>query len=152
MLPGDRCESRGSCYTWRKTYRLYWYRLLERAKGHENVGFQTAGGVSAVLESKDPAIKEVLRSCLRTFIVVLIQNLAHQDILRLIEQYLSDEGYVSTKLVLHDEANLKGKERDERAADSKRLKRAILGKILITSARRRRTTDGIAGRWRMGRS
>ena len=47
--------------------------------------------------------------------------------MRLIEQYLGDEGFLATKLVLHDESNLKSKERDERATEGKKLKRAILG-------------------------
>lgn len=49
------------------------------------------------------------------------------DILRIIEQFLGDEGFAATKLVLHDEANLKGKERDDRVGEGKKLKRAILG-------------------------
>jgi COMPASS component SWD3 len=48
-------------------------------------------------------------------------------LLRIIEQYLSDEGFLATKLVLHDEAHLKAKERDERAAEGRKLRRAILG-------------------------
>ncbi|KAM0746289.1 WD40 repeat-like protein [Meredithblackwellia eburnea MCA 4105] len=49
-----------------------------------------------------------------------------EDILRIIEQYLGDEGYAATKLVLHDEASLKGKERDDRVNEGRKLKRAIL--------------------------
>jgi hypothetical protein len=52
-----------------------------------------------------------------------------QEIVHLIEQWLRDEGFSAAQLVLHDEANLKGKERDERANDGKRLKRAILSEL-----------------------
>lgn len=56
-------------------------------------------------------------------------HLLPQDILRMIEQYLSEEGFLATKLVLHDEANLQAKERSERQAHGKALKRAILGEL-----------------------
>lgn len=59
----------------------------------------------------------------------LTAALSFKDILRLIEQYLSEEGFLATKLVLHDEANLKAKERGDRQAQSKSLKRAILGAV-----------------------
>ncbi|KAL8281312.1 hypothetical protein RQP46_006346 [Phenoliferia psychrophenolica] len=54
------------------------------------------------------------------------QSRIKEDILRIIEQFLGDEGFAATKLVLHDEANLKGKERDDRVNEGKKLKRAIL--------------------------
>ncbi|KAJ3217881.1 hypothetical protein HK099_005307 [Clydaea vesicula] len=49
-----------------------------------------------------------------------------EDIIRIISQYLSDEGYLASKLVLLDEANLKSQEREERILDAKRVKKAIL--------------------------
>ncbi|KAG5455860.1 MAG: hypothetical protein BJ554DRAFT_4568, partial [Olpidium bornovanus] len=49
-----------------------------------------------------------------------------QDIIRMIIQYLGDEGYVASKMTVHDEANLKLYEREERTAEAKRLKKAIL--------------------------
>lgn len=45
----------------------------------------------------------------------------------MILQYLSDEGYYSSRTVVHDEANVKWQEREERAGEAKRLKKAILG-------------------------
>ena len=45
----------------------------------------------------------------------------------MIEQYLADEGYNASKLVLHDEANVKSREREERVEEASKLKRAILG-------------------------
>ncbi|KAI8337053.1 WD40-repeat-containing domain protein [Chlamydoabsidia padenii] len=48
------------------------------------------------------------------------------DILAIIMQYLSDEGYTASQSVLYDEANVKWKEREERTMEVKRLKKAIL--------------------------
>jgi COMPASS component SWD3 len=45
----------------------------------------------------------------------------------MILQYLSDEGYYASRAVVHDEANVKWKEREERGIEAKRLKQAILG-------------------------
>lgn len=50
-----------------------------------------------------------------------------QDIIRMIIQYLGDEGYVASKMTVHDEANLKLHEKEERTSEAKRLKKAILG-------------------------
>ncbi|KAJ3196340.1 hypothetical protein HK101_009256 [Irineochytrium annulatum] len=44
----------------------------------------------------------------------------------MIVQYLGDEGYMASKLTVLDEANVKWHERDERQADVKRIKKAIL--------------------------
>lgn len=52
----------------------------------------------------------------------------------MILQYLSDEGYYSSRAVVHDEANVKWKEREERGIEAKRLKQAILGKLLTMLA------------------
>ncbi|ORY89421.1 WD40-repeat-containing domain protein [Leucosporidium creatinivorum] len=81
-------------------------QLLQRARAHENAGSPLSGIGSEALQSQNPQIKE--------------------DILRLIEQYLGEEGYLATKLVLHDEANLKAKERGDRQVQGKNLKRAIM--------------------------
>nr|CAG8501963.1 2192_t:CDS:10 [Entrophospora candida] len=49
-----------------------------------------------------------------------------EDIIRMIIQYLSDEGYSASKMTIYDEANVKRHEREEHAADFKRIKKAIL--------------------------
>ncbi|CAG8509359.1 158_t:CDS:10 [Ambispora leptoticha] len=49
-----------------------------------------------------------------------------EDIIRMIMQYLSDEGYNASKTTLYDEANFKFHEREEHVAEIKRLKKAIL--------------------------
>ncbi|KAJ3380462.1 hypothetical protein HDU84_005916 [Entophlyctis sp. JEL0112] len=51
-----------------------------------------------------------------------------QDIIRMIAQYLGDEGFSSAKVTLLDEANVKSTEREDQALDVKRIKKAILGK------------------------
>lgn len=51
-----------------------------------------------------------------------------EDIISIIMQYLSDEGYHAAQAVLYDETNVKWKEREERTIEIKRLKKAILGK------------------------
>jgi hypothetical protein len=50
----------------------------------------------------------------------------------MILQYLSDEGYYASRAVVHDEANVKWKEREERGIEAKRLKQAILGSLFLT--------------------
>ncbi|PKY22666.1 WD40 repeat-like protein [Rhizophagus irregularis] len=52
-----------------------------------------------------------------------------EDIVRMIIQYLSDEGYTASKMTVYDEANVKWHEREERIVEVKRLKKAILGNI-----------------------
>ncbi|KDE08948.1 hypothetical protein MVLG_01038 [Microbotryum lychnidis-dioicae p1A1 Lamole] len=79
--------------------------LLQKARALEDAG-SPLDVSSTSLPKDDPKIKG--------------------DILRLIEQYLSEEGYMATKLVLHDEANLKAKEKGERQVQTRNLKRAIL--------------------------
>ncbi|KAJ3258981.1 hypothetical protein HK103_003122 [Boothiomyces macroporosus] len=49
-----------------------------------------------------------------------------QDILRLIIQYLQDEGYYACTMTIMDEANLKQAERLEQQSEIKRMKKAIL--------------------------
>ncbi|PKC08099.1 WD40 repeat-like protein [Rhizophagus irregularis] len=49
-----------------------------------------------------------------------------EDIVRMIIQYLSDEGYTASKMTVYDEANVKWHEREERIVEVKRLKKAIL--------------------------
>ncbi|RKP26669.1 WD40-repeat-containing domain protein [Syncephalis pseudoplumigaleata] len=49
-----------------------------------------------------------------------------QDIICMILQYLSNEGYQASKTTLYDEANVKRNERDEHQAEVRRLKKAIL--------------------------
>jgi hypothetical protein len=80
-----------------------------------------------LLNPKILASKRYAFSCSRLVVSSPTLARSHQDILRLIEQYLSEEGFLATKLVLHDEANLKTKERGERQTQSKNLKRAIIG-------------------------
>jgi hypothetical protein len=65
--------------------------------------------VDRVLSPEEPRIKE--------------------DLIRLIAQYLNEEGYQASKLTLLDECNLKSRERDERQLDFLRLRKAILGGI-----------------------
>ncbi|KAJ3343084.1 hypothetical protein HDU83_005830 [Entophlyctis luteolus] len=57
-----------------------------------------------------------------------------QDIIRMIAQYLGDEGFSSAKVTLLDEANVKSTEREDQALDVKRIKKAILGKCLFQFA------------------
>ncbi|KAJ3086995.1 hypothetical protein HK102_012019 [Quaeritorhiza haematococci] len=49
-----------------------------------------------------------------------------EDIIRVITQYLNDEGYHASKLTLLDEANVKSREREEQAIEIKRMRKAIL--------------------------
>ncbi|KAJ3034828.1 hypothetical protein HK097_004386, partial [Rhizophlyctis rosea] len=49
-----------------------------------------------------------------------------EDIIRIIVQYLSDEGYNASKLTVLDEANVKSHEREERHIDLKRMRKAVL--------------------------
>lgn len=112
-------------------------QLLQRARAHENAGSPLSGIGSEALKAKDPRIKEVstLSSCCG-LLAWLIPSHIQQDILRLIENYLGEEGYLATKLVLHDEANLKAKERGDRATKGVHLKRAIMGSSSSSSLRR----------------
>jgi hypothetical protein len=54
-----------------------------------------------------------------------------QDILKLICQYLQDGGYYTAAMTILDEANLKTVERLELQSDIKRMKKAIVGIVLI---------------------
>ncbi|KAK0569266.1 hypothetical protein OC861_001081 [Tilletia horrida] len=65
-----------------------------------------ASAHSAVLNHESPPIKE--------------------DIIRIIDQWLSDEGFNATKQVLMEEAGLKARERDDAAHDARKLKKALL--------------------------
>ncbi|KAL2915354.1 hypothetical protein HK105_205219 [Polyrhizophydium stewartii] len=49
-----------------------------------------------------------------------------QDIIRMIAQYLGDEGYNASKLTVLDEANVKTFEREENQSEIKRMRKAIL--------------------------
>ncbi|CAG8446282.1 13569_t:CDS:10 [Acaulospora morrowiae] len=49
-----------------------------------------------------------------------------EDIIRMVIQYLSDEGYTASKMTIYDEANVKWHEREERVVELKRLKKAVL--------------------------
>jgi COMPASS component SWD3 len=49
-----------------------------------------------------------------------------KELLRLVIQFLAEEGYVNAKMVLVDEANLRFKERDEKTLEFLRLRKAIL--------------------------
>ena len=73
--------------------------------------------VSDILSPPDPKIKN--------------------ELLRLIIQFLTEEGFVNSKMVLVDEANLRVRDRDEKTLDFIRLRKAILGNILNFIVRRR---------------
>ncbi|KAL7747329.1 hypothetical protein RI367_007383 [Sorochytrium milnesiophthora] len=49
-----------------------------------------------------------------------------EDIIRMIVQYLSDEGYQASKMTVQDEANVRAMEHDEHRMDMRRLRKAIL--------------------------
>ncbi|TPX76023.1 hypothetical protein CcCBS67573_g02710 [Chytriomyces confervae] len=49
-----------------------------------------------------------------------------QDIIRMIAQYLGDEGFNAAKMTLLDESNVKSTEREELGLDVKRIKKCIL--------------------------
>ena len=51
-----------------------------------------------------------------------------QDIIRMIMQYLADEGYNASQMTIQDESNVKWHEREENTNETRRLKKAILGK------------------------
>lgn len=53
------------------------------------------------------------------------------DIIRMIAQYLNDEGYIASKTMVLDETNLKTFEREEQLNEIKRMKMAILGILII---------------------
>ncbi|SGY94154.1 BQ5605_C037g11633 [Microbotryum silenes-dioicae] len=106
--------------------------LLQKARALEDAG-SPLDVSSTSLPKDDPKIKDIglreCRACGREMHSSLTSTSHYphpQDILRLIEQYLSEEGYMATKLVLHDEANLKAKEKGERQVQTRNLKRAIL--------------------------
>ena len=54
----------------------------------------------------------------------------HEDIIRMISQYLNDEGYNLSQVTLLDEAAVKWQESAERANDALKIKKAITGKSL----------------------
>ncbi|GAA96908.1 uncharacterized protein L969DRAFT_83284 [Mixia osmundae IAM 14324] len=81
-------------------------RLLQRARATQAVARDVLEQPDGLISREDPRIRT--------------------EILLLIEQYLNDQGLNATKVVLHDEAALKGRERDERTSEYKRLKRCIL--------------------------
>ncbi|KND00356.1 uncharacterized protein SPPG_04680 [Spizellomyces punctatus DAOM BR117] len=49
-----------------------------------------------------------------------------EDIIRMIVQYLHDEGYHASKMTVLDEANVKSYEREERQSDIRRMRKAVL--------------------------
>ncbi|KAF9935832.1 hypothetical protein BGZ67_002930 [Mortierella alpina] len=49
-----------------------------------------------------------------------------EDIIRMIMQYLSDEGYNASQMTIQDESNVKWHEREENTHETRRLKKAIL--------------------------
>jgi len=65
-----------------------------------------ASSHSAVLNYDSPVIKE--------------------DIIRMMEQWLGDEGFNATKQALMEEAGLKARERDDASHDARKLKKALL--------------------------
>ncbi|KAJ3292410.1 hypothetical protein HDU76_007166, partial [Blyttiomyces sp. JEL0837] len=78
------------------------------AENQEHVGLHTKciRASEDIFNCKDPKIKE--------------------DIVRMIAQYLGDEGFAATKLTMLDEANVKWHEREEQQQDIKRIKKAIM--------------------------
>lgn len=56
-----------------------------------------------------------------------------KELLRLVIQFLAEEGFVNAKMVLVDEANLRVKERDEKTLEFLRLRKAILGILLFNT-------------------
>eukprot|EP01134_Creolimax_fragrantissima_P007018 CFRG7018T1 len=89
----------------------------------------TQNGLTANMKEQIANIKEVEKR-LKTVEVPedIFKNneSAKQDIVRMIIQYLGDEGYVGSKLVLQDEANAKTAERRSFNSQVKKLKRSIL--------------------------
>ena len=43
-------------------------------------------------------------------------------------QYLQDEGYHQSRMMLHDESQVKWRDQQQQTVDLKRLRKAILGK------------------------
>ncbi|RKP12766.1 WD40-repeat-containing domain protein [Piptocephalis cylindrospora] len=85
-------------------------RTLEKIQGTYPVvhrdGHRCIRPTDDIFDAKDPGIKE--------------------DILRMILQYLTDEGYHTSRMTLQDEANIRLREAEEGKAEVKRLKKAIL--------------------------
>jgi len=50
-----------------------------------------------------------------------------QEIIQMIIQYLHDEGYQASKMIVHDEAIVKWYEREELHEEVQKAKKAILG-------------------------
>ncbi|TPX35009.1 hypothetical protein SmJEL517_g02468 [Synchytrium microbalum] len=82
--------------------------LLDLAKANAYVGLQNHSirPTEDIFNANEPRIKE--------------------DIIRMIAQYLSDEGYQTSKMTVLDEATVKWYEREEQQADAKRIRKAIL--------------------------
>jgi COMPASS component SWD3 len=49
-----------------------------------------------------------------------------EDIMRMILQYLHDEGYEASRMVLHDEANVKWRDHEEQQQEIKKMRKVIL--------------------------
>ena len=82
-------------------------RLEQQRRDFNETDKQRHIEVDEILSQTDPKIKE--------------------DILRLIVQFLNEEGYQASKMTIVDECNLKSRERDERHVEFLRLRKAILG-------------------------
>ncbi|KAJ1561602.1 hypothetical protein HK405_003400, partial [Cladochytrium tenue] len=69
-----------------------------------------------------------LRACVRPSEKIFDANDSNikMDIARMIVQYLGDEGYHASKLVVMDESNVRLKEREEQLVTIKRMKKAII--------------------------
>ncbi|KAJ3070988.1 hypothetical protein HDU98_005950 [Podochytrium sp. JEL0797] len=82
--------------------------LVQQAAELKHVGMHTRliKPTDEVFNPKDPNIK--------------------QDLIRMIAQYLSDEGYHASKTTLLDESNVKSLERLDHSLDVKRVKKCIL--------------------------
>ncbi|KAL1916932.1 uncharacterized protein VTP21DRAFT_5129 [Calcarisporiella thermophila] len=82
--------------------------LVKLSTSHHHVGthLQCVRPTEDIFNTENPHIKE--------------------DIIRMILQYLSDEGYHASKTLLQDETNVKWHEREEKLAEARRLKKAIL--------------------------
>ncbi|KAJ3216610.1 hypothetical protein HDU67_009217 [Dinochytrium kinnereticum] len=82
--------------------------LIHVAENQQHVGIQQRGvrATEDIFNHHDQRIKE--------------------DIVRMIGQYLGDEGYLAAKITLLDEAIVKAHERDDRQSDIRRIKKAIV--------------------------
>jgi hypothetical protein len=87
--------------------------LAERARGAVYAGppRRTIGNDDAIFDHENPKIKE--------------------DVVRMIVQYLQDEGYVASIMTIQDEANVRFTEHLKNRSHFKGVKTAILGMSIL---------------------